>query len=316
MNKSLQKILALSAFVLGFGATGSSLAADAAKAVERDKVCTTCHDASWDKPILSIYQTRHGVKGDARTPGCQSCHGTSDGHLKNPGTSPDVVFGAKSKVSSQDKNAVCLTCHKAGKRAHWDGSQHQGQDLACASCHTVHAPSDKVLAKATQPEVCYTCHKTVRAENHRISTHPILAGKVACSDCHNPHGTTGPKLLVKNGVNATCYTCHAEKRGPLLWEHAPVTDDCTNCHSPHGSVVAPMLKARVPFLCQECHVNEHASSLRQSGNTMNGGAVQNNLGQQPSGSINPDRFGTSRACLNCHIMVHGSNHPAGAKFNR
>ena len=33
-----------------------------------DAVCTKCHDESESKPILSIYQTPHGVAGDARTP--------------------------------------------------------------------------------------------------------------------------------------------------------------------------------------------------------------------------------------------------------
>ena len=36
-------------------------------------------------------------------------------------------------------------------------------------------------------------------------------------------------------LNDTCYDCHAEFRGPYLWEHAPVPEDCSNCHDPHGS---------------------------------------------------------------------------------
>src|SRR5205823_450729 len=56
---------------------------------ERDKACTRCHDENDDKPILSIYQTRHGVIADSRTPGCQGCHGTSEDHIRNSkGTSP------------------------------------------------------------------------------------------------------------------------------------------------------------------------------------------------------------------------------------
>lgn len=307
MNKSLKKILALSAFVLGFGAATAALA--------DDKVCTTCHDASWDKPVLSIYQTRHGVKADPRTPGCQSCHGVSDGHLKNPGTNPDITFTKKTKNTTEQRNDACLACHTAGKRAHWDGSQHQSQGLACASCHTVHAPSDKVLAKATQPEVCFTCHKTERAQTHRISTHPILAGKVACSDCHNPHGSTGPKLLVKNSVNATCFTCHAEKRGPFLWEHAPVTDDCTNCHTPHGSNSTPLLKQRLPYLCQDCHSGDHAKNVYSGANLPNGNVTTVN-GLLPPANQSPPAQGNARMCINCHVLVHGSNHPAGAKFQR
>ena len=103
---------------------------------------------------------------------------------------------------------------------------------------------------------------------------------MACSDCHNPHGSAGPKLLAKNTVNETCYTCHAEKRGPFLWEHQPVNEDCTNCHTPHGSNITPLLKSRPPFLCDECHDGPHNSQAPygtavaglQGGGVLPGGA--------------------------------------------
>jgi hypothetical protein len=31
-------------------------------------------------------------------------------------------------------------------------------------------------------------------------------------------------------------SCHAEKRGPFLWEHAPSVENCANCHEAHGSI--------------------------------------------------------------------------------
>jgi DmsE family decaheme c-type cytochrome len=294
--------------------------ADVKAKVERDAVCTKCHDENDPKPILAIYQTRHGVKADPRTPSCQSCHGTSDEHVRNPrGVSPrpepDVVFGVKHASAPDTQNESCLACHKSGLRMHWAGSEHQMRDLVCSNCHETHAPRDPVLAKVTQPDVCYACHKTQRAQTHRISTHPILAGKMACSDCHNPHGSTGPKLLVKNNVNETCYTCHAEKRGPFLWEHSPVVDDCTNCHTPHGSTNAPLLKARVPWLCQECHSGDHGAAINSGANLPGGNATTVN-GLQPLGNQSPRTQTNARACLNCHSLVHGSNHPAGAKFQR
>ena len=55
------------------GAAGLAQAAGAPKGGdpmrEADKVCTRCHDENDNKAVLSIYQTRHGVKADARTPG-------------------------------------------------------------------------------------------------------------------------------------------------------------------------------------------------------------------------------------------------------
>ena len=156
----------------------SQHASPAADSLARDAVCTRCHDENDNIAIFSIYQTRHGVKGDARTPSCQSCHGESTRHVKNPeGTSPrpspEVVFGSKLKVKTASapdaQNTACIGCHLAGLRANWSGSEHQSHDLACSSCHKVHVPADPVLNKVTQPQVCEDCHKTQRAQLRRFS---------------------------------------------------------------------------------------------------------------------------------------------------
>ena len=147
----------------------------------------------------------------------------------------------------------------------------------------------------------------------KYSHHPIAEGKVVCSDCHNPHGSAGPKLLKKNTVTETCYTCHAEKRGPFLWEHQPATEDCTNCHNPHGSNIAPLLKSRPPFLCDECHDGPHNSQSPFAGNV---GGIQNGFKGAPGAVVNPSSSAAGRACMNCHVMVHGSNSPSGAFLHR
>jgi DmsE family decaheme c-type cytochrome len=103
-------------------------------------------------------------------------------------------------------------------------------------------------------------------------------------------------MLRENSVNDNCYKCHAEKRGPFLWEHNPVRENCLNCHDPHGSTKMAMLKVQVPKLCQECH-----------GFVNHGNAV---LGPTSS------PFVFNRGCANCHAKVHGSNHPSGTFFLR
>ena len=325
MNKPLQKIAAIISVMMWGGiaiaadadlpdisagpANESDVSGKMDPSLERDKICTRCHDENDDKPVFSIYQTRHGVRADARTPSCQSCHGESTAHVKNPeGKSdrpqPDVLFSGriKNRSSAEAQTGQCMQCHQSGLRMNWAGSQHQSNDVACSSCHKIHVARDAVVDKVTQTEVCFTCHKTQRAQTHRISTHPIAAGKVGCSDCHNPHGSSGPKLLVKNSVTETCYTCHAEKRGPFLWEHPPVVDDCTNCHTPHGSNITPLLKARVPWLCQECHAATFHPSTAYSG-----------TGIPPNGAAQQLLL---KGCLNCHSQVHGTNHPSGARKTR
>ena len=280
------------------------------RALARDKVCTECHD-EYDGKVLMMYQTPHGVRADARTPSCQSCHGESTAHVKNPeGKSkrpePDFVFKGKNKSSAEAQEGQCMQCHTSGLRMNWAGSPHQSHDVACSSCHKVHVARDPVMHKATQEDVCFTCHKTQRAQTLRLSTHPLAAGKMACSDCHNPHGSVGPHLMKKNSVTETCFTCHAEKRGPFLWEHPPVAEDCTICHTPHGSNITPLLKARVPWLCQECHSTSFHPSTAYSGTGL----------PTEAGGTSPAQQMLLKSCLNCHSEVHGTNHPSGARKTR
>jgi DmsE family decaheme c-type cytochrome len=127
----------------------------------------------------------------------------------------------------------------------------------------------------------------------RSSHMPVREGKVVCSDCHNPHGSFTESLLKKDSINDTCYTCHAEKRGPFLFEHAPVRENCDNCHDPHGSINEFSLKISRPRLCMECHGMGHGTA---------------------NGINDPKTMG--RACNNCHTQVHGSNAPAGFLMHR
>ena len=155
----------------------ASAAQDAAAALAKDATCTTCHNASTGH-ATAIYESRHGNKADSRTPSCQSCHGPSDAHVSDPANvPPTVVFGAKSKHLSPaaDRNASCLTCHAKNvlPRTNWTGSMHESQGLACTNCHNIHAAEQKVLSKATQAEVCFTCHKTQRAQIRHLSSHPL-----------------------------------------------------------------------------------------------------------------------------------------------
>jgi DmsE family decaheme c-type cytochrome len=267
--------------------------------------CVKCHE----EEVASYSASIHGAKGNLRGPSnageCSACHGDGTEHVKAKGKVA-MRNPARKTVSAEESSGVCLACHKSdSKRSHWMGSTHQTRDVACAACHSVHAAKDKVLAKATQTEVCFTCHKQQRAEANRPSRHPILEGKVVCSDCHNPHGSVGPKLMKRDSVVETCYQCHAEKRGPFVHNHEPVQEDCTNCHNPHGTVAENMLKMRAPFLCHNCH-------------TPHGGNLAQLTGQgQPSALLGPTTGGKSginytqgRGCLNCHTQIHGGNNPS------
>jgi DmsE family decaheme c-type cytochrome len=280
--------------------------------------CMECHDETEKHPVLSILATPHAVLGDPRTPlamqhSCETCcHGPSAAHVDEESTRVDLVFGAEAPVEPQ--NEKCLSCHSGSLRMGWAGSKHDLQNLACASCHTVHAREDRVLTKNIDPmrfnregqaSVCFQCHLEKRAQmQHRVSSHPLREGKIDCSDCHNPHGSMGPTNLARPTLNETCYQCHAEKRGPFLWEHAPVREDCSICHEPHGSNNPTLLKTRMPQLCQQCHIAGGGHPPTPYG------------GPNPGPPLAIERRVGAASCLNCHTEVHGSNHPSGVRWTR
>ena len=268
--------------------------------VKSSPECVECHEEYMQDFAIN----KHGIN---LIQDCDSCHGAMSKHMDAPRRKPALVvaLSAKGKLSPEQKSSICLQCHEDGKRMHWRSSQHAAVDNACTTCHDVESPTDPVLVKTSQPEVCFTCHTDKRAQMRRFSRHPIKEGKVVCSNCHNPHGGPG-RNLTKNTVNETCYQCHAEKRGPFLVEHQPVRESCTICHDPHGSTQPRMLVQRVPFLCHNCHARASTGHV---------GVLRDGSLLPPSTSGN-NRFILAKACLNCHSQVHGSNHPSGVFLTR
>jgi DmsE family decaheme c-type cytochrome len=305
----LRKLLA----TIGIGLLALAGTAQAARDQEASSMCLGCHEEHQQQMAGS----RHAVAADPRAPTCVSCHGASEKHAGDPTeVKPDRRFKGKGALLGNDASASCLGCHeKDAARALWATSSHPAADVGCTSCHKVHVAKDRALAKATQPAVCYTCHQAPRAQANLAWRHPIAEGKMACSDCHAVHGSAGPKLAKKDSTNDTCFLCHAEKRGPFVHQHQPVTEDCASCHSPHGSSVAAMLKARAPILCQQCHTPHVAGGVGALGGQPGvfppavPGQARPEVGPGSTG-LNTVNMWQARSCMNCHTQVHGSNNPA------
>ena len=261
------------------------------------KVCTTCH-ASQAELFSHTVMGRIGKTQKGKFD-CENCHGPGSAHVKaggGRGVGGIISFRPNDlSRTAEENNAICLTCHERGDRTNWPGSTHDTRGLMCTNCHTVMKQVSRKfqLKTAFEPDTCFQCHKDRRAQMFRSSHMPLREGKMVCSDCHNPHGSFTEALLKKDSINDTCYTCHAEKRGPFLFEHLPVRENCDNCHDPHGSVNEFSLKLSRPRLCFECH---------QAGHGQNAGINQGTT--------------MGRSCQNCHTYVHGSNSPAGGALQR
>jgi DmsE family decaheme c-type cytochrome len=264
-----------------------------------ESTCVTCHDQKYTG-------TAHALKSNERTPasemGCESCHGPGKAHV-DAGGDPSLIVNFKT-MRPQQASTYCVTCHDRGTHALWTGSQHDQRNVGCISCHSVHDPKgDHQLKAASQMQLCATCHQNIVNKEQRYHHMPVREAALTCASCHNVHGTQNVRLL-KYGttIDESCTSCHAGKRGPYLWEHAPVANACVTCHDPHGTNNDRMLVAKEPFLCQRCHVTSRHPPTVYEGFLLNNSTNANKI------------FG--RSCTVCHQQIHGSNAPSGQFFLR
>lgn len=293
-------LVVLASVALTSAARGATETPPAPAAIDAND-CKTCHESAFKK----FEKTAHA--GQAAS--CSACHGDVGPHLQSnlekgePG--PIDAISLKKKKPAE-VNKTCLECHEKTDHPTWLGSAHDRRGVGCTDCHSVHEPQSakSQLKTAAEPDTCYRCHSAIRAQSLRTSHHPIREGLMTCSSCHNPHDGSKPKLIKADWNNELCLQCHTEKRGPFLWEHAPVRENCLNCHNPHGSNHDKMLVSQQPWLCQRCHLNtRHPGTLYSNINA---------AGQLPTAS----NRAVEHACKNCHQNVHGGNAPSGPYLGR
>ncbi len=253
-------------------------------------VCNECH-----QEVVEKFQTSfHGRAwtGMGKASGCQSCHGSADQHKDDPSKATIITFGNGSLQSAEELSMQCLGCHaQSTDLAFWEMGMHQANDVTCTNCHSIHQPRNSVR----QPESCESCHRSVRTQINKQSHHPIIEGKVLCSDCHNPHGSMSRGMIRAENTNQLCYQCHADKRGPFIWEHPPVEEDCSICHDSHGSRYDKLLTQRIPSLCHDCHGDRRHHEGPYDATTGFSGA-----------NVSP--YAVGHSCLNCHSLIHGSTY--------
>ncbi|MGH7780933.1 MAG: DmsE family decaheme c-type cytochrome [Candidatus Binataceae bacterium] len=290
------------------------------------KACEGCHQASthtFSDTMMGNILIKH-PRDSAEQRACESCHGPGSLYVPemaaamSKGTTPEqvmhgqpaepslVTFRPDSGESAARDNSACLNCHQRSDQAFWQASTHAFRGVKCVDCHEIMRKTSEYQLAAefraspfmyTRPEtqVCLRCHLDKRNQINMPSHMPLREGLMVCTDCHNPHGGPYQHQLVQPTVNEVCYTCHAEKRGPFLWAHPPVMQNCDNCHDPHGSINMFLLKVSPPRLCQQCHVGTYHPGT-------------------PTGAGSVFVFGHS--CTNCHAQIHGSNSPGGLYFTR
>ena len=230
-----------------------------------NEVCQACHE---DIAKAFLKSSPHRAVAENT---CESCHGAGAKHAES--ADAKLILNPR-KLAPVDSEKSCATCHRSLS------NQHRRHQMACASCHSIHTQP----AKAE----CASCHLSQKTSFARTHAHPVARGAMTCTDCHNPHraplgepgclrchgdkrgpftfehapmrtdgctachephGSTNPRMLTRPVVSQLCLECHANTTvglsgiPPAFHDlRSPRFRNCTTCHMKiHGSHVSKVL---------------------------------------------------------------------------
>lgn len=201
-----------------------------------DETCLLCHE-----------QTRGGMHANSNTVNCLTCHSI---HASDP-RSPHLV--AKPQL------ALCGTCHTQSRSMQNKPYAHRLDrgGMTCATCHDPHgrrAKGERSLAMLGHLRTtrageapCVSCHTEKRGPFAFAHGGPEVG---ECTTCHETHGSSNPKMLVRATVRQVCIECHSPIGNTTLGSQPPSFhnlslpryQNCTTCHvAVHGSNRDPQL---------------------------------------------------------------------------
>jgi len=225
--------------------------------------CTQCHNQHQSVDCITCH-TDDSISRSAHARSlCNDCH-DPHGVRDRDGVIPSMLVerparlcgnchdGIRSALSeSYQHAAACSDCHSAHKVIKDPApSFADPSDYRLAGVSRVQVVNGGAgvipgyrLVGADDPgdpieyEVCFKCHSSYakqrlgRSDLARLMN-PANASshQIACSKCHDPHGSPYRHLL-KKSPDELCVECHAPRGHE---QHARVS--CTECHDPHGSV--------------------------------------------------------------------------------
>ena len=230
--------------------------------------CETCHgpgaehaESGGEKTKIFLFK---GQTPEVINKRCLSCHATNQEHANFQRSahatnsvscischSPHFAKEPR-KLLVEKQPALCYGCHTELKADFDKPFRHRVNEglLKCTDCHNAHGSetSHSLRSNAAQDAVCFTCHRNLQGPF--VFEHAVVKTE-GCAACHQPHGSTNPRMLKVNQVNILCLQCHSptatantrdKGSNAVPTPAAPVHDQsmkfqsCTLCHTAiHGS---------------------------------------------------------------------------------
>lgn len=164
---------------------------------ENPENCLVCHSG---ERMRTVSAGVHGNPEDSRAPfgnnGCESCHGPASIHVSRAhggkGFPPLTGFGYEPLAAPRDQQiAACMYCHGGGENGVeetlFEGTTHDKWIVTCSSCHVSHVEKDPVLVRASQAEICFTCHAEQEEAHQKVGKRVPDFSRMGCAGCHPVH---------------------------------------------------------------------------------------------------------------------------------
>jgi predicted CXXCH cytochrome family protein len=174
------------------------------------KSCLGCHTTGYD--VASSQWSDEGVT-------CEACHGPGANHAKSSAADKKTTIGHPDALAPDRQAMICGRCHSRGKGA--DG-------LPFAAGFMPGDDLSKVFTLDADTELGGR-----NTQYNDLASGKHLAKGLACTTCHDPHGTSDIEHQLLKPADDLCAGCHPKDKlaGP---QHAPA-EDCVRCHMPKGA---------------------------------------------------------------------------------
>lgn len=222
--------------------------------------CTDCHSGSsrhWEEdPIANPMTHPAKVGASAEAAICATCHQNAHQQSmleKNVHAAHDVSCSGCHRVHGtqvmsllhKPQNELCMDCHARVEGQFARPFHHPVEEgiIQCSECHASIDRTSRTLSFNGTNDVCTSCHGEFAGpfpfEHQATLDHSTEEG--GCLTCHDPHGSSLPRML----------------KQPYEPPHFQL---CTQCHSVprhfsnafHGTQWAGLA-------CNDCHTDVHGS---------------------------------------------------------